>query len=58
MANELTINSLNAIEIGMLDSIDLWEEDAERAKLLVAYIGGVHDMATAVRKAIVELGGK
>ena len=58
MAFKLTTENINIIENKMLDGIDLWEEEAERAKMITAYISGIHDMANAVREAIKELGGK
>ena len=58
MATKLTVENINIIENKLLDCLELWETDADCAKLTVAYIGGIHDMANAVRKAIMELGSK
>lgn len=56
MITELIVADIDIIERRLLDDSDLWEEDAERAKMLLTYIAGVHDMANAVRDAIKERG--
>ena len=58
MAMKLTIENIYIIENRMLDETDIWEGEAERAKMVTAYIEGIHDMANAVREVIRELGGK
>ena len=58
MATKLTTKKIDNIETTMIDSLDLWEEDAERTKMTCVYIAGIHDMANAIRKVIKELEGK
>ena len=58
MENKLTTENINIIENRMLDALEFWETDADCAKLTIAWIGGIHDMANAVREAIKELGGR
>ena len=58
MAMKLTRENIDIIENELLDCLEFWEMDADCAKLTIAWIGGIHEMANAVRKAIVELGGK
>ena len=58
MAMKLTTANIDIVERQMLDNLDTWEDEAERAKMLLTYIAGIHDMANAVRRAIEELGGR
>lgn len=58
MATKLTTENINIIENSLIDCLELWETNADIAKMTVAYIGGVRDMANAVREAIRALGGK
>ena len=58
MATKLTTENINIIENQLLDCLELWETDADCAKMTVAYIGGIRDMANAVRDAIRTLGGE
>ncbi|MBR2132264.1 MAG: hypothetical protein IJ955_06965 [Oscillospiraceae bacterium] len=58
MATKLTTKKIDNIETTMIDGVDLWEEDAEHAKMTCVYIAGIHDMANAIRKVIKELEGK
>ena len=57
MASELTISSINAIEIGILDTMELYGIEGDEATKLLTYIAGIHDMANAVKDVIKKLEG-
>ena len=58
MAMRLETVNVNIIENRILNDIDYFATEINEAEQTLAYIAGVHDMANAVRNAIVELGGK
>ena len=57
MASELTISSINAIEIGILDTIELYGIEGDEATKRLTYIAGIHGMANAVKDVIKKLEG-
>lgn len=57
MAMKLTTENVNILEAQILDELSYWENENKDAEKTLVYITGIHDMANAVRKAILELGG-
>lgn len=57
MAMKLTTENVNILEAQILDELSYWENENKDAEKTLVYIAGIHDMANAVRKAILELGG-
>lgn len=58
MAMRLETENVRFILCNMLNEMDYWGIDEKDAEKHLWYIAGVNDMANAVIKAIVELGGK
>lgn len=58
MAMKLEKENVRIIFNNILDDVELWDMDAVEAEKQLAYIAGLRDMANAVMKAIVDLGGK
>lgn len=50
--------NVHILESKLLDEAPFWEVDGKEAEKTLSYIAGIHDMANAVIKAILELGGK
>lgn len=57
MAMKLTTENVNHIESTLIDDLAFWEHEGKDAEKALVYLAGIHDMASAVRKAIVDLGG-
>lgn len=58
MAMRLESTNVHILENKILDELDFWGQECKEAEKTLCYIAGVHDMANAVIKAILELGGK
>lgn len=58
MASNLESVNIHILESKLLDEIELWDREGKEGEKTLCYIAGVHDMANAVIKAILELGGK
>lgn len=55
---KLTSENVRLVENRLLDDIDYWGLDDKEAEKTLAYIAGIRDMASAIIRAIMELGGK
>lgn len=58
MAMRLETVNVDKIFNDLLTEVDLWDREGNDASNVLCYISGLLDMANAVKKAIVELGGK
>ena len=58
MAMRLETVNVDKIFNDLLTDVDLWGREGNDAANVLCYISGLQDMANAVKKAIVELGGK
>ena len=58
MAMRLETVNVDKIFNDLLSDVDLWGREGNDASNALCYISGLQDMSNAVKKAIVELGGK
>lgn len=58
MAMKLEKENVRIILGNILDDVECWEVEGEKAEKQLAYICGLRDMANAVIEAIGQLGGK
>lgn len=58
MAFRLSSENVMMIERELLDNLEYWALSEKENSQTLTYIAGVHDMASAVIKAIKELGGR